>query len=284
MKKNEGQFRNLPDWDAADMEIELPYLGPVKKPKVAIFSITYDRLEYTKKCFYSLYKTAGYEFDHYIVDNGSTDGTIDWLKSQGKRDWCEYIQLIPNLVNKGISAASNQAIDSIMMTPVAKKLTGEEVETKNYDIIVKVDNDCFFHNQGWLAKMVEIWKANHRIALSCYVQGLKDNPGGAPRLFRGQIKGEVVGITKHIGGICHFVDASAYKDFRWDEHAFLHGVQDVEFSQYLLSQGFQMGYLENWYCEHFEGTEGQHNRYPDYFERRKFEKVTRYEVNKQSKH
>lgn len=256
-----GLFKNIPDWDAVDCEIELPYLGAKQKPKVAIFSLTYDRLEYTKKCFESLDKTAGYPFTHFIIDNGSTDGTKEWLESN--RDFSPEQFVIFNEKNKGISAASNQAL--------------EYISKEDFDIIVKVDNDCLFLTDGWLAKMVDIWKANHRMAMSCYVQGLRDNPGGAPRYSRGQVRGELIGMTRHLGGICHFVDSKAYKNFRWPEFDFLHGRQDLEFSQHLNNEGFAMGYLENYYLEHIDGTEGQEAKYPEYFERRKTEKTTRYE-------
>lgn len=256
-----GQSANIPDWEPADVEIRLPYLGPVAEPRVAIYSITYDRLDYTKTCFESLYKTTDYPFDHYVVDNGSTDGTVEHIK--GKNYACIF-----NKENVGISKASNQAIEAIQ---------ADANSYKPYDIIVKVDNDCYFHTPGWLKKMVEIWKVNNRIALSCYIQGLKDNPGGAPRQAYGQILDQHVGMTNHLGGICHFVDARAYKNWEWDEKSFLHGMQDLEFSQHLASQGFQMAYLENYFSEHWEGTDGQHARYPEYFERRKHEKTTRYQ-------
>jgi len=45
-------------------------------------------------------------------------------------------------------------------------------------------------------------------------QGLIDKSGGATRLAC-NLKGELLGITKHIGEICHFVDAHAYDTFRW---------------------------------------------------------------------
>jgi glycosyltransferase involved in cell wall biosynthesis len=248
-----------PEWDAFDLEIDLPYLHEVKEPRVAIFSITYDRLEYTKQCFESLQKTAGYPFEHIVFDNGSTDGTKKWLESN--KVGFQYNIISPD--NKGISKASNLCLEAI------KKLG-------DIDIIVKVDNDCLFLTDGWLAKMVEIWKSNRMIALSCYVQGLKDNPGGAARIGYGKIKGEILGMSKHLGGICHFVDAKAYDNFRWDEGDTLHGVQDLIFSHHLINSGYQMGYLENYYCEHIEGTDGQHQRYPEYFERRKSEKVNVY--------
>jgi len=259
-----GESRNIPEWDPLNCEIALPYLGEVKEPRVAIFTITYDRLDYTERTNEALQATAGYPYFHLFVDNGSTDGTAKGLKElqQLKPD----TKAILNSKNLGISKASNQAIDFLT--------------TEGFDIIMKVDNDCLFQNKGWLATMVKIWKVNRRLALSCYVEGLKDSPGGAPREAYGMIAGELLGMTKHLGGICHFVDAKAYKKFRWDEHSFLHGMQDVEFSQYLQFNGYQCAYLENWFCEHMDRTEGQLAKYPEYFERRKQEKTTRNEENR----
>lgn len=262
LRLEDSEGMNMPAWDPIDLEIRQNNLNAAQPlPRVAVYSITYNRLDYTKQCFESLYKTASYPYDHFIVDNGSTDGTKEWLESQN------FHMVLHNEDNKGISMASNQALDMI----------GDD-----YDIIVKVDNDCLFLTDEWLKTMVEIWETNHMLALSCYIQGLRDNPGGAPRLVYGNIKDQLLGMTRHLGGICHFVSAKAYKDFRWDEESPLHGVQDLELSHYLLSKGYQMGYLENFFAEHFEGTEGQHKRYPEYFEKRKEEKVKSYEDNRQS--
>ena len=259
--KHDTETVFAPEWDPFDCEIELPYLGKViVPPKVAIFSLTYDRLEYTKKSFKSLEATAGYSFDHYVVDNGSTDGTVEWLKKHIDPD-----KLILNPKNVGIGKASNQAI--------------ELIKKGNYQCVLKWDNDCIGMTKGWLAAMVNIWKSNRRMALSCYVQGLVDNPGGAVRLGFGTLKGELVGVSKHLGGICHFVDAHAYDTFKWDEHSFLHGIQDMEFSQWLMFHGYVMGYLENYFVSHGpQGTKKQKEEYPEYFERRIKEKQTRYET------
>ena len=260
-----------PEWDQYDVEIELPYLNTSARtqPRVAIFTITYDRLAYTKKSFESLYKTAGYPFDHFVIDNGSKDGTKEWLweNKMPKREKNIICHIIFNSENNGISKASNQAIDLI-------KSSGK------YDIIVKWDNDCFGLTPGWLTKMVEIWKCHHMLAMSCYVQGLVDNPGGSPRMGYGTIKGELIGMTAHLGGICHFVDAHAYDKFRWDDNSFLHGVQDMEMSQFLKFNGYMLAYLENYFVSHGPGTDQQKKDFPDYFERRKKDKQTRYAANR----
>lgn len=265
-RKEDQQQPGVPAWNPEDLEIEVPYLDIVRKPRVAIFTLTYDRLDYTKECFESLGKTAGYKFDHFVIDNGSTDGTREWLEKEwGSRTEGRYYIL--NDKNKGISIGSNQALD--MISEYAQ-LDGP------YNLIGKVDNDCKFLNQGWLAKMVELWKSNHMMAFSCAVQGLRDNPGGAQRLAYGVLKDQYLGLTEHLGGICIFADKLAYKDFRWAEDSFLHGVQDVEFSKYLVKEGFQPAYLENFYCEHIHGTTGQEKDHPDYFERRKKERTEKY--------
>ena len=259
--KGDNPLKFVPDWDPYDLEIELPYLGTEPGvPRIAVFSLTYNRLAYTKKSFASLHKTAGYPFIHFVVDNGSTDGTVEWLKKN-----CEHV--IFNKENYGISKASNQAVDAI--------------KKEGFDIIVKFDNDCICLTEGWLAKMVEIWKSNHKMALSCYVQGLVDNPGGAPRVGYGTIKGELIGVTQHLGGICHFVDIHAYDEWKWDDNSFLHGIQDMEFSQWLRFHEYSQGYLENFIVSHgVGGTEQQKKDYPLYFEARVKEKQTKYEGNR----
>lgn len=252
-------------WTTHDLDIELPYLGhKITEPKVAIYTLTYERVEYTKECFETLYKTAGHEFDHYIWDNGSKDGTVEYLKSLKPHGWCKKVEVHYSPDNKGISIASNGIVDRI--------------KEHDYQVIMKSDNDAYYITDGWLAKMVEIWRSNRKVALSCYIEGLRDNPGGAARLFYGELKGEKVGVTQHLGGICHFVDAHAYDTFRWDEDSTLHGVQDMEFSRWLIDNGYGMGYLEAYFCEHRDGTATQEKKYSDYFKRRReVEKVKSYD-------
>jgi len=264
--KGDSQFTFVPEWEPHDCDVVVPYLGnELVEPRIAIYSITYGRLDYTKKSFKSLHETAGFPFDHFVVDNGSKDGTKEWLLQQHALGKIKRIRL--NEKNEGISKASNDAITMIK-------------RCNSYDCIVKWDNDCIGLTKGWLAKMVELWKASRKIALSCYVQGLVDNPGGAPRIAYGTLKGEPIGLTKHLGGICHFVDAHAYDTFTWDNNAFLHGIQDMEFSQYLQFHGFTQGYLENYYVSHGpKGTAQQKMDYTEYFNRRSKEKQTRYAEN-----
>jgi glycosyltransferase involved in cell wall biosynthesis len=275
LRIEDSKGQGVPAWDPVETEVVLPYLGEKKEPRVAIFSLVYDRPEYTEKCFDSLYKTAGYPFEHFIVAQTPNDATL--IKKLYPK-----AHIIENKENVGISKGSNQALDAIKSEGLEILDSTEVIDHPHFDIIVKVDPDCLFITPNWLKEMVRIYKSNHKIALSCYIQGLKENPGGAPREFYGYLFEEHVqlGFSKHLGGICHFVSGKAYEDFRWDEHSFLHGAQDLELSMYLNSRGYAMAYLENYFAEHINSTSGQQKDYPDYFERRKWEKSHKYEAHK----
>jgi GT2 family glycosyltransferase len=252
------QFGTLfePTFDPAGCYWKLPYLGSAGQsgfqPRVAIFTLTYNRLELTKKMLKTMTETADYPFDWFVVDNGSTDGTQAWLK---KRRWIKE-KLLPT--NLGISSGSNLALEMIF-------------EGAGYDIIGKVDNDCEFQTCGWLRDIVDLWKRNRMLYISPYPEGLVANPGGGPRIGGAELGPYFVEVAQHLGGLCVFIDASAYKDFRWQDK-FLHGNQDAEASLYFRKNGYMPLYLSKHRVLH--NTEEQLKAYPEYFERRKVEKQT----------
>ena len=209
-----------------------------------------------------MYQTAGYLFDWFIVDNNSKKETTEWLERVGGIEKDRKIQIQYNNKNFGISKASNQALEMI---------------GKDYDLILKVDNDCLFLSNNWLKDIVDLYERQKRIIVAPRVEGLRDNPGGVPREGYFYIGNHFLGSAPHLGGICIVAPKEVYKDFRWEEDDFLHGEQDYIFSQYALSQGHMLTYLENHIVEHMEGTSVQEKRYPEYFEQRKKLKMTRYE-------
>lgn len=80
--------------------------GEVNVNKVSIVILTYNQLDYTKVCLNSIrkYNSKG-SYEIIIVDNNSTDGTVEWLKEQSD------IKLILNDKNKGFPAGCNQGIE-----------------------------------------------------------------------------------------------------------------------------------------------------------------------------
>src|SRR3972149_4932943 len=92
--------------------------------RIAIYTLTRDRFEFTKHCFETLWEKADYQYDHYIVDNGSEDETKTWLAANVER----FKRVLSLPKNIGISKGSNVALG--------------EIFKQEYDIVAKFDNDC----------------------------------------------------------------------------------------------------------------------------------------------
>ena len=72
--------------------------------KLSVITLTLNKLEYTKNFIESLKKYTK-DFELIIVENGSTDGTVEYIKSMPE------IKLIQNTENKGFSVGNNQGIE-----------------------------------------------------------------------------------------------------------------------------------------------------------------------------
>jgi glycosyltransferase involved in cell wall biosynthesis len=223
--------------------------------KIAIFTLTRDRLAYTKKSFKSLKKNAGYPYTHFIIDNGSTDGTQEWLKKQ--KD-LEIISLEKK--NIGISKASNKVLDVILK--------------QDFDLIIKFDNDCEVISSDILKELIEVYETippfYSKFMLSPRVEGLNFQPQRGERMT---INKHAVGITKIIGGIFQPMPAECYKLYRYNEKLPKAKGQDEDITLWFRQLGGQVGYIEDLIVEHIDSTEGQKKKYPAYFKRKNKEEV-----------
>lgn len=88
--------------------------------KLSIITLTYNKLEYTKKFIESLFSFTK-DFELIIVDNGSTDGTREYLQT------LEGVKLILNDSNLGFSKGNNQGLEIA---------SGEYIGFLNNDILL----------------------------------------------------------------------------------------------------------------------------------------------------
>ena len=222
-------------------------MGDRKPLKVAIYTMTLNRLEYTKKMYESL-SLGDYDFDWFVLDQNSTDGTKEWLK--GKCD------LIEEKENIGVAKGWDKLIKRIK-------------EVGGYDIVVKVDNHAEMMTKGWLKEMVYIFERNRMVILSPYVEGLEDSPGGVMRQRPdGEspyvlINDKVMGMVPNLGGIVFATPLKLYDNFSFPEG--IQGNKDYYLSQYARSLGYNLMYMEEFRVWHIDGTAGQKIKYKDYF-------------------
>lgn len=98
--------------NAEDKDIILQYKINVQKNEnynvknTSVIILTHNVLEYTRQCINSIYANNKSDtFELIVVDNASTDETVEWLQSQ------KNIKLICNDENKGFPIGCNQGIE-----------------------------------------------------------------------------------------------------------------------------------------------------------------------------
>jgi len=213
---------------------------------IAVMSLTRDRLDYTKHCFGTLLELAGCEFDWWIADNGSSDGTVDWLISNTDATVTAYSE------NAGISPALNAMLKDVL-------------DAADYDVIVKIDNDCELLTPNTLRDVCER-ALDHNAILSPHIRGLRSTPKPVGRV-------DDISVTPVIGGIFTAVPAWVFQDgYRHPIIPTLDG-EDAILCQWFRRQGGFCGYVDWYEANHYETTDGQHARYPEYFARREQERL-----------
>ena len=97
----------------------------------SIVIVTYNQLGCTRACLDSIRFVTDEPYELIVVDNGSTDGTVEYLRS------CPDVKLIENPDNRGFPAAANQGI---------RASNGAQVLLLNNDVLVTT---------GWLRRMLD---------------------------------------------------------------------------------------------------------------------------------
>jgi len=209
--------------------------------KIGIFSITLDRLYYTYHCLKALKDKAGISYEHIIVDNGSTDGTYEWLKEEG-------FQVIRNNENRGITGATKQAYDWF--------------KSRHIDIVIKVDPDCEILTPDTISKIAEVFTDDlKKLIVSPVVKGIDT----VPEIVKTKkVASFEFNETQHIGGIFR---AMKFEDFT-ELVSKCKVLNDKTLNEYFRQNGFQVGYLPTFEVKHFETTKGQEKRYPRYFSKK----------------
>lgn len=124
-------------------------------PKVAIVILSYNLLDMTRDCIESIRKTT-YEAarEIIVVDNASTDGSVEWLRKQ------KDIKLLCNKENTGFPTGCNQGIE------LAEKES--DILLLNNDAVM-TDNALFWLRMGLYEKK----KVGSTGCVSNYVSNLQ---------------------------------------------------------------------------------------------------------------
>lgn len=109
-----------------------------------------NKLCYTRRCLDSLLETTGVDYEFFVVDNGSTDGTAEYLLEFRRQATARGVPatVLFNDHNVGACTARNQAI--------ALCRGGD---------IAFLDNDIVLRDRSWLARLRETLYEDERTAM-----------------------------------------------------------------------------------------------------------------------
>jgi len=201
---------------------------------VCAITITFNRLELTKKTIESFYQKTSVDY-HLFIDNGSTDGTKEWLLNSRY----DYIQLQKNW---GITRAFISAFEAL---------------DKKYDFILKLDNDIETVTEDIINRMLTFYEKAGRNYVASPVDLLLD-PNFAPReIKRLNVGGYRVSLTSHTGGAFQMIPWDICKELCDDFRHFSKG--DYMIGNFYQRHGYMPCYLLDLEMKHIglnQSTQG----------------------------
>lgn len=122
------------------------------KPLASVIVITWNRLDYSKRCIRSILEKTNYKpYELIVVDNHSTDGTEKYLQDLQRVGKIQKLVLLDR--NYGAGYAMNRGI-----------------ERSEGRYLIRSDNDMVY-NQGWLTELISSLKRLPRSLLQVAVYG-----------------------------------------------------------------------------------------------------------------
>jgi GT2 family glycosyltransferase len=113
----------------------------MKTPSVTVQILNYNGIQYLKDCLNSVLATDYEDFDLIVIDNASTDGSVEFVK----RNYPQ-VKLVENKKNYGFAAALNKNSDT---------LGSEYIAFLNNDVVVE---------SNWLRILVASMEKNRMVA------------------------------------------------------------------------------------------------------------------------
>lgn len=197
--------------------------------KIAVITITCNRLELTKKYLSELKDKNNTKFEHIIIDNGSTDGTIEYLQKQNNYHILKLNQ------NIGVAKAFMLGI----------KYAKEHLKP---DYIIKFDNDCELTKFGILDEIIQ-WFGDGCKSFVVAPLDLDIIEKYRPRkISTFNERGLNCELVSHVGGI--FVCACADAFYKMLEVPISLVAEDMLRGRFWWSNGYNVIYLTDLHIRH----------------------------------
>ncbi len=245
-------YKKVLEIDPNNLEAKeyLEAIEKVKAPKslVSIIIPVFNQLHYTKLAIESIKKYTAIPYEIIVVDNGSTDGTFEYLSSM--RD----VKVIRNPKNYGFPRAVNQGLSAS---------GGEYVVILNNDVIV---------TNGWLERLLDHIRDDSSIGIigpiSNYASGVQVL-NYAERFYTkdGKVDGEALqkfadelyiknkgkrAIFPRVAGLCMLIKRDVLNKIGGFDERFSPGnFEDDDYCLRATLAGFKIAIAKDVFIHHF---------------------------------
>lgn len=190
-------------------------------PNVNIAIVTYNRLDLTKICLEALFAKTRGNFTANIVDNGSSDGTPEYLEQLAAGESRARVTFLG--ANRGLTVGRNQAWDS-----------------QPADYYAVMDNDIRVHDPDWLLKLTAFLDRNPEVGMAAYHLANWSHRYQEMTLPSGD---RFVDSDLCNGG-CAMIRRREFEAFGfWNEDYGKYGLEDMDYCLRLALKDFRVGYL-----------------------------------------
>jgi GT2 family glycosyltransferase len=191
----------------------------------SLMIVTYNRLDLTKETVKSIFENTKFPFRLCIVDNGSTDGTVEWLNELQPEGACVGFSFKLNEENRGIAIGRNQAL------VLANKFGDSWLATLDNDVLLP---------DGWLSQSISVLKNNPQYgAIGVNMENVKYPMvalGGCE--FQNKPQGNLgtacMVFNRALHNLLGFFNSADYK---------LYAHEDADFGMRIRVVGLKLGYI-----------------------------------------
>ena len=211
-------------------------------PRVAVIVLTHNNLEDTTECLTSVLESDCADYDVLLVDNGSTDGSIEKLEALFPN-----IHFLINAENLGVAGGRNAGWHYVR-------------EHLDADYLCFLDNDTVVRPQT-IRLLTECLQARPEVAVACgkaYTAPPSTtimSVGMTINLYTGVITDigtgetdtgqyESPGYVAACGGFCFVVKHDVFRECEGLDNSFNpYGFEDADFSLRALERGYRCYYV-----------------------------------------
>lgn len=222
--------------------------------KLLICLITYNRLDYTKKTLGYLWETMTDPYYLVVIDNNSTDGTKEYLKSLAARLKVDKVLFNPENYYPGKAC-------NIAWTEGLKEYQPTH--------LMRLDNDMEL-KQGWYDAAESYFKAIPELGQLGLDHEAIEHPKAKLREL--EINGKIINPWPGcVGGPCIirkrlWDDGVRWPETRWDDGQNSPLQEDSRFSKSIQNMGYLTGHMTDNLSRTF-ANETNWKDYPDYYKK-----------------